>query len=136
MTFASVLAYNVSLLGLYVPLIYPLSGQEAGYSPNFTFYLISVANCASLIGRLSSGIIADKFGALNTLNLFTLVVCHPSVRLPDSLILVASQAFGATGGPPLADVIRTMSDRFVLRRSYGMLAVTILLVATGSPSSC
>ncbi|KAL4063343.1 major facilitator superfamily domain-containing protein [Scleroderma yunnanense] len=63
-----VIAYNVTLLGLYVPLIYlDLSGQAAGLSPNFTFYLIAIANCASLVGRLSSGILADKYGALNTL---------------------------------------------------------------------
>jgi len=64
----SVIAYNVALLGLYVPLIYlDLSGQAAGLSPNFTFCLISIANCSSLIGRLSSGILVDWYGALNTL---------------------------------------------------------------------
>lgn len=70
----SVIAYNVALLGLYVPLIYlELSGQAAGLSPNFTFYLISIANCASLIGRLCSGILADRYGALNTLIPATLI---------------------------------------------------------------
>ncbi|KAL4063341.1 MFS general substrate transporter [Scleroderma citrinum] len=69
-----VIAYNVTLLGLFVPLIYiDLSGQASGLSPNFTFYLIAIANCASLIGRLSSGILADRYGALNALIPFTLI---------------------------------------------------------------
>ncbi|KAF9220090.1 MFS general substrate transporter [Gyrodon lividus] len=69
-----VLAYNVSFLGLFVPLIYmDLSGQASGLSPAFTFYLIAIANCASLIGRVSSGFLADKYGALNTLIPFTFV---------------------------------------------------------------
>ncbi|KAI6020255.1 hypothetical protein BKA83DRAFT_4298286 [Pisolithus microcarpus] len=56
-----VLAYHVSWLGLYVPLIYlDLSGQEPGYSPDFPSYLISIANCAFLIGRFPPGILADK----------------------------------------------------------------------------
>lgn len=86
-----VLAYNVTLLGLYVPLIYlDLSGQAAGYSPNFTFYLISIANLASLIGRLSSGVLADKFGALNTLIPFTLIGAVVSFAWPFSTSSIAS----------------------------------------------
>ncbi|KIM54500.1 hypothetical protein SCLCIDRAFT_370864 [Scleroderma citrinum Foug A] len=69
-----VLAYNATLLGLFVPLIYlDLSAQASGLSPNFTFYLIAIANCASLFGRLSSGILADRYGPLNTLIPFTLI---------------------------------------------------------------
>lgn len=69
-----VIAYNATLLGLFVPLIYlDLSAQASGLSPNFTFYLIAIANCASLFGRLSSGILADKYGPLNTLIPFTLI---------------------------------------------------------------
>ncbi|KAI5990673.1 MFS general substrate transporter [Pisolithus albus] len=171
-----VLAYNVSLLGLYVPLIYlDLSGQDAGYSPNFTFYLISIANCASLIGRLSSGILADRFGALNTLIPFTLVGAIVSFAWPFATSSIASlvivsiiygcatgafvslipsaparlggmndagrrigmaitcMAFGATGGPPLAGVIRTKSGGFddVGLYSGGVILMgCILLTAT------
>ena len=74
LTATSVIAYNLVLLGLFSPLIYlDLSGQAAGLSPNFTFYLISIANCSSLIGRLSSGILADRYGAMNTLIPTTLI---------------------------------------------------------------
>lgn len=171
-----VLAYNVTLLGLYVPLIYlDLAGQAAGFSPNFTFYLISIANCASLIGRLSSGILADRFGALNTLIPFTLIGAIASFAWPyansniASMVVVsiiygcATGAFvslipsaparlggmsdagrrigmaitcmslGATGGPPLAGVIRTKSGGFDDVGLYSggvILAGCILLAVT------
>ncbi|KAI6101026.1 MFS general substrate transporter [Pisolithus croceorrhizus] len=188
-----VLAYNVSLLGLYVPLIYlDLSGQAAGFSPNFTFYLISIANGASLIGRLSSGILADRFGALNTLIPFTLIGAVASFAWPyatsniPSLVVVSiiygcatgafvslipsaparlggmsdagrryglgfltsavitlliafdrigmaitCMAFGATGGPPLAGVIRTKSGGFddVGLYSGGIILLGCILLA-------
>lgn len=38
-----------------------ISAAEAGIS-NFSFYLVSIANGCSIIGRLSGGLIADKIG--------------------------------------------------------------------------
>jgi len=100
----SVIAYNVALLGLYVPLIYlDLSGQAAGLSPNFTFCLISVANCSSLIGRLSSGILADRYGALNTLIPAVLIsslmsFAWPFVTSQVAPLVVVTIIYGCTTG--------------------------------------
>ncbi|EIW76329.1 MFS general substrate transporter [Coniophora puteana RWD-64-598 SS2] len=75
-----VIGYNVTFLGLYVPLTYmtlaaspPSEGGNGGLSDTLAFYLIPLANGASLVGRLSSGVLADKFGTLNVLIPFTVV---------------------------------------------------------------
>lgn len=34
-----------------------------GLDPNFSFYLVSVANAGSVVGRLAGGILADRYGA-------------------------------------------------------------------------
>ena len=100
----SVIAYNVALLGLYVPLIYlELSGQAAGLSPNFTFCLISIANCSSLIGRLSSGVLADRYGTLNTLipaMVISSLMCFawPFVTSQVAPLVVVTIIYGCTTG--------------------------------------
>ncbi|KAH7905994.1 MFS general substrate transporter, partial [Hygrophoropsis aurantiaca] len=78
-----IIGYDLVYLGVFVPLTYlDVSGQAAGLSPNFTPYLISIANLASLIGRVSSGVLADRFGALNTMIPFTLLAAIMSYIWP------------------------------------------------------
>ncbi|KAG6332856.1 hypothetical protein ID866_6232 [Astraeus odoratus] len=137
-----VIAYNVTLLGLYVPLIYlDLSGQDGGLSPNFTFYTISIANCASLIGRLSSGVLADKYGALNTLIPFTLVGAIMSFAWPFATsqvapLVVVSIIYGcATGAfvsliPSAPARLGGMSDA---GRRIGMAITAMSFGAAGGP---
>lgn len=50
-----------------------LSATEVGISPEFTFYLVSIANAGSGLGRISSGILADKFGVLTVIGPLTLL---------------------------------------------------------------
>lgn len=38
------------------------------------FYLVSITNGASIIGRVAAGILGDRYGPLNMLIPFTLVV--------------------------------------------------------------
>jgi len=100
----SVIAYNVVLLGLFSPLIFlDLSAQAAGISPNFAFYLISIANFSSLIGRLSSGILADRYGALNTLIPTTVIgglmsFAWPYVTSQVAPLVVVTIIYGSTTG--------------------------------------
>lgn len=42
-----------------------VSAVHAGLSPDFTFYLVSIANAASGFGRLTGGVLADRMGPLN-----------------------------------------------------------------------
>ncbi|KAJ6779436.1 hypothetical protein PWT90_10268 [Aphanocladium album] len=52
--------------GLYTPINYlPTVAVQAGMTKSLAQYLVSVYNGASLVGRLSSGILADKFGRFN-----------------------------------------------------------------------
>lgn len=39
-----------------------VSSNAAGIDPNFSFYLVSIANASSGLGRIVSGILADRFG--------------------------------------------------------------------------
>lgn len=36
----------------------------AGIDPDFAFYLLSITNASSIIGRLGGGILADRYGKL------------------------------------------------------------------------
>ena len=89
-----------------MPLSYlNLSAQAAsvGRPPNFTFYLISIANSASMIGRLASGFLADKFGPLNVLIPFTFAAgiasyIWPYVAADARSIIVISIIYGCATG--------------------------------------
>ncbi|TCD70280.1 hypothetical protein EIP91_004181 [Steccherinum ochraceum] len=60
------IANLVSFLGLYTVLTYiDVSAVHAGLDPNFTYYLVAIANAASGFGRLGGGYYADRFGPLN-----------------------------------------------------------------------
>ena len=39
-----------------------VSAIAVGISPDFSFYLVSIANASSGVGRLLTGITADRFG--------------------------------------------------------------------------
>ncbi|OAA71158.1 Major facilitator superfamily domain, general substrate transporter [Cordyceps fumosorosea ARSEF 2679] len=52
--------------GLYTPINYlPTAAAAGGMSQELAQYLVAVYNGASLVGRLSSGILADRFGRFN-----------------------------------------------------------------------
>ncbi|CAL1705216.1 unnamed protein product [Somion occarium] len=58
----------VAFLGLYTVLTYiDISAVSAGIPEDFSFYLVSIANAASGIGRIGGGIFADKLGAVNVM---------------------------------------------------------------------
>jgi len=64
----------VSFLGLYTVLTYiDISAESVGISPDFSFYLIAIANAGSSVGRLGGGILGDRFGPLNVMIPCTLV---------------------------------------------------------------
>ncbi|KAM3436014.1 hypothetical protein NHJ13734_005291 [Beauveria thailandica] len=52
--------------GLYTPINYlPTAAVDGGMGQQLAQYLVAVYNGASLVGRLSSGILADRFGRFN-----------------------------------------------------------------------
>ena len=65
-----------------------------GISPNFSFYLIAIANASSAVGRLAAGFAGDKLGAVNTLlpsTLFAALMTYawPFARTQSALVAVA-----------------------------------------------
>ncbi|KAF7336270.1 MFS domain-containing protein [Mycena venus] len=93
----------IAFLGLYTVLTYiDVSAESIGISPDFSFYLISIANAFSLIGRVVGGIIADKIGPLNILTPMTFIAAGmtfawPYARTERSLIAVAA-IYGVVSG--------------------------------------
>lgn len=73
----------LNFLGLYTLLTYiDLSATRIGISPKFSFYLISIANAGSGLGRISSGFLADKFGALTVTGPLTLTCAAMTYAWP------------------------------------------------------
>ncbi|KAI0732188.1 MFS general substrate transporter [Fomitopsis betulina] len=56
----------VNFLGLYTVLTYiNISAEGSKVPANLQFYLLSIANAGSMIGRIGGGFLADKYGPLN-----------------------------------------------------------------------
>ncbi|KAI0063412.1 MFS general substrate transporter [Artomyces pyxidatus] len=64
----------VAFLGLYTVLTYvDAAAPSQGISGDLSFYLVSIANAASGVGRITSGIAADRVGPLTLMTPFTAV---------------------------------------------------------------
>ena len=48
-----------------------VSATLIGIDNNFAFYLVAIANAASAVGRVTSGILAVAYGPVNVLAVFT-----------------------------------------------------------------
>jgi MCP family monocarboxylic acid transporter-like MFS transporter 10 len=115
-------------------------GTEIGLSPDFAFYLIPIANAASLIGRVGSGILTDRFGPLNTLIPSTLIAgivtfAWPHARTTGSLIVVAC-IYGIACGVfvgMLAAPVAKMGEMEDVGRRTGMLMSVISAGAVAGP---
>ncbi|KAJ3981089.1 major facilitator superfamily domain-containing protein [Lentinula detonsa] len=60
------IAVFTGFLGLYTILTYiDLSALAVGLSPDMAAYLVAIANMSSGLGRIATGIMADRIGALN-----------------------------------------------------------------------
>lgn len=86
----------MALLGLYTELTYlAVSAVAIGISKDFAFYMLAIATAASAFGRLSSGLLADKIGALNTIAIFTSITGITTIAWPfakDEFQLIAIAA--------------------------------------------
>lgn len=71
-----------------------VSAVAAGLDPEFTFYLVAIANAASGFGRFAGGITADRIGALNvmipaTLCAAALTYAWPFAQTKAAFIVIA-----------------------------------------------
>ncbi|KAG2349997.1 MFS general substrate transporter [Suillus weaverae] len=94
----------LAFLGLYTELTYiSVSAIAIGVSKDFAFYIIAISNGASTFGRLSSGLMADKIGVLNTMTAFTATAgittfCWPFATNESQLITIAIIYGFSSGG--------------------------------------
>ncbi|KAJ7661964.1 major facilitator superfamily domain-containing protein [Mycena polygramma] len=73
----------VTFLGLFTMLTYISSSAIAfGISPNFAFYLVAIANFSAGVGRVLSGLLGDRFGAMNVMTIMTAVAGVATVAWP------------------------------------------------------
>ncbi|RPD54932.1 MFS general substrate transporter [Lentinus tigrinus ALCF2SS1-7] len=97
------LSLLVGFLGLYTCLTYlSLSGLLAGVDADLSFYLLSIANACSLVGRIGGGVLADRFGAMNVMIPGTLVAgvmtyAWPFAKTKGPLVAV-SVLYGVSSG--------------------------------------
>ncbi|KAJ3566848.1 hypothetical protein NP233_g6742 [Leucocoprinus birnbaumii] len=89
------LANTVSFLGVFTVLTFiDVSAIAAGISPEFSFYLVSLANAGSGVGRIVTGLMADRYGAINfmvpmTIGVAIMTFAWPYAQTKGSLTVVA-----------------------------------------------
>jgi len=136
-----VAASMASFLGLYTVLTYlDVSATSVGISPDFSFYLIPIANAASLIGRLAAGWSSDKFGPINTMIPSTLIagVCTyawPHAKSVGGVVVIAviyGIACGVFVGI-LPAPIAQMGNTSDIGRRTGMQMTLIAFAAVAGP---
>jgi MFS family permease len=117
-----------------------LSAIALGITPGFSFYLVSIANASSGFGRITSGFLGDKLGAINVSAPMTLVCAimtyfWPLATTKGSLIAVAviygfcSGAYVTLLPVPLV----AMGDMHDAGRRTGIAGSAIALGAVAGP---
>jgi len=120
-----------------------LSATAVGISPEFSFYLVSFANAGSGLGRISSGIFADKFGPLTVMAPPTLLCAimtyvWPFATTKGSLVAIAV-VYGLCSGAYVSllilPVVVTGDTHDAGRRTGTAMTVIALGAITGPPIS-
>ncbi|KAJ7104537.1 major facilitator superfamily domain-containing protein [Mycena crocata] len=138
------LAGIVSFLGLYTVLTYiDVSATSVGIPSDFSFYLISMANGASLFGRLMAGVTTDKFGAVNVIAPMTAVAAvvtyvWPLARSKGSFVAIAI-VYGFSSGVYVSSFMLPLYQlgdiADVGRRSGMAMTLTAIGALAGPPIS-
>ncbi|OSD01326.1 MFS general substrate transporter [Trametes coccinea BRFM310] len=93
----------VAFLGMYTVLTYiDVSASASGIDPNFSFYLLAIANGCSMFGRLSGGLLSDRYGPLNVMTPVTAVAgiltyVWPTAKSVAAYVVIAV-LYGAASG--------------------------------------
>ncbi|KAK1221521.1 hypothetical protein PQX77_015640 [Marasmius sp. AFHP31] len=111
----------LTLLGLYTALTYiDVSAVQAGVSRDFSFYLVSIANASSTLGRISTAILSDRIGPVNwiaptTVAAAILTYAWPFAQTQSSLIVIAV-IYGMMNGFP--NIQLPFNDSSAMTGSY------------------
>ena len=117
-----------------------MAAIAVGVSPEFSFYLVSIANASSGFGRVTAGFLGDKIGAVNASAPLTLVCAimtyaWPFATTKGSLIAVAV-IYGFCSGAYITLVpapLVAMGDIHDAGRRTGIATSAIALGAVAGP---
>lgn len=121
-------------MGLFIPFFYLTSySVSIGKDPDMSFYLISILNGVSLLGRLLPGILADRYGAFNLTFLATffsgiICCCMTCAKTPGGLIAIAA-AYGFASGAILS-LQGMCATKLVGPESYGAAMGSMMAVCS------
>ncbi|KAK0490622.1 major facilitator superfamily domain-containing protein [Armillaria novae-zelandiae] len=134
----------VAMLGLYTVLTYiGVSAAAYGTSPDVAFYLVSIVNASSGVGRIVAGICVDRYGALNYFGPITIIAgvvtyAWPFARSLASMIVVAV-IYGFTSGAFVSSAVNPIYDfgeiNDVGRRTGMAFSIAALGAVAGPPIS-
>jgi MFS family permease len=106
---------SIATFGLFNPLFYISTyAVSRGLSASLSFYLVSILNGASLVGRVSTGILADKYGNFNLC--FLTVACSGIIAMcwtkatTTAEIIVFALAYGYTSGVSIVFASESMKS--------------------------
>lgn len=103
----------VLFINFFVPFFTIASyAKKVGFTPSMATHMVAIMNAASMVGRLSSGPLADRYGRFNVLCLFgiasflSLVLFWPipGLTLTKSGVITLSITYGLTSGGIIATV--------------------------------
>ncbi|KIY49057.1 MFS general substrate transporter [Fistulina hepatica ATCC 64428] len=134
----------VMFLGLYTVLTYiDVSAQSVGVSSSFSFYLLSIANASSTLGRLLAAVTADRYGCVNItapLSALAGVMTYvwPFAHNEQSLIVVAV-FYGIASGTYVSTFVMPIYEMGEIgdvgRRTGMALTITAVGALAGPPIS-
>ncbi|KAF1811989.1 MFS general substrate transporter [Eremomyces bilateralis CBS 781.70] len=122
----------LTFLGLFTPLFFVTTYATAlGHSASFAFYLVSIANGASLFGRIIPGILSDRYGHFNLLIIAcvtsaVVALCWTAAKSAAGLV-VWSLAYGFSSGAILI-LQAACSTQLSTPETYGT-AIGLVLAA-------
>jgi len=131
----------VNFLGLYTPLTFiSVAAVFIGMDPNFAFYLVTIANASSAVGRILSGALALRFGPLNVMAMFMMLAAActyiwPFVTSHHGYIAI-TVFYGFTSGPFIslfAAPTAAMGDPQDFGRRLGLQTTFMAFGALGGP---
>ncbi|KAJ7647717.1 major facilitator superfamily domain-containing protein [Roridomyces roridus] len=134
----------MAFLGIYTVLTYiGVSAVHAGLPSGFSFYLVSIANGASLLGRVLSSLAVDRYGPVNTMAPMTVLAAlltyvWPLARSKGSFVAIAV-IYGLTSGAYVSSFLLPLfhlGDIADVGRRAGMtMSLTALGALAGPPIS-
>ncbi|KIY72377.1 MFS general substrate transporter [Cylindrobasidium torrendii FP15055 ss-10] len=134
----------VAFLGLYTVLTYiDVSATHYGVSPDISFYLLSIANFSSGFGRVITGLVADRTGAVNYIAPMTVIAgiltyAWPFAHSFGAMVVIAI-LYGFSSGAYVSSFLLPLFEMGEIadigRRTGMVMSVAALGAVAGPPIS-